>query len=220
MDGKETFLDDQSEADFAEFIRSKVQIGQKLEINFDQLLGIGGESLVLRRFHGRDHKAFKIIPLEDESDKTKNLILDFQRKMNLSNIEIENDYESSSLDDLRENECKLLPDVNYNQMYHQGLELRSNLEVRGEAEMYEDELIEYGGFQKTEIPDDWENYDSEIFDEIGKKSEILSGRSEYECSAVRHDNIINYENVTLDFVDGHACLIAGKLRFEMIQNSY
>ena len=128
--------------DLANFLKSKIQNGQKVEINFDDLLGIGGESLVVRRFHGRDWKAFKIIPLDGESGQTKNFFLEFQQKMNLN--------------------------------------------------ITEDQF--------------------EKFAEEAKNSEILSGRSEYDFSSIRHKNIINYENVSLDLVDGHICLIAGKIR--------
>jgi len=45
--------------------------------------------------------------------------------------------------------------------------------------------------------------------EEAKNLQILAGKSEYVCSSLRHDNIISYENVTMDLVDGHICLVAG-----------
>ena len=129
----------QSEADLTIFLGTKIQIGEKVEIDFDQLLGIGGESLVLKKCHGQTEKSFKIIPLDGEGGKTKNLIMEFHQKMN-SNIS-ENQFRKSA--------------------------------------------------------------------EEATNFQILSGRSEYECSAIRHENIISYENVTLDLVDDHICLVAG-----------
>jgi len=130
---------DQSEADLAIFLQPKTQNGQKVEIDFDQLLGIGGESLVLKKCHAQTDKAFKIIPRDGESSQTKNLIQEFHQKMN-SNIS-ENQFAKSA--------------------------------------------------------------------EEAKNSQILVGRAEYECASVRHENVINYENVTMDLVDGHICLVAG-----------
>ena len=118
---------------------SKIRRGQKVEINFDDILGIGGESLVAKILHHQIQKAFKIIPLDGEGGQTRNLIIEFQQKMN-SNIS-ESDFAKSA--------------------------------------------------------------------EEARNSEILSGRPEYECGSIRHQNIIDYENVTLDLVDGHVCLIAG-----------
>ena len=132
---------DQSEADLAIFLQSKTQNGQKVEIDFDELLGIGGESLVLKKLHGRTEKSFKIIPLDGESGQTKNLILEFHQKMNLS--------------------------------------ISENQFAKSAAE--------------------------------AKNWQILAGKSEYDCSSLRHDNIISYENVTMDLVDGHICLVAGNL---------
>jgi len=121
---------------------SKIPVGQKLEINFDDLLGIGGESLVTTIMHHQVKKAFKIIPLDREGGKTKSLIIEFQQKMNLN--------------------------------------------------------ISESQFAKSA--------------EEARNSEILSGRAEYECGSIRHENIIDYENVTLDLVDGYVCLIAGNFR--------
>ena len=121
------------------FLQTKIQNGQKVEIDFDELLGIGGESLVLRKFHGQTVKAFKIIPLDGESDQTKTLIQEFHQKMN-SNIS-EDQFAKSA--------------------------------------------------------------------EEAKNFQILTGKSEYECASIRHENVINYENVTMDLVDGHICLVAG-----------
>jgi len=133
---------DQLETDFATFLLSKTPWGQNVEINFDDLLGIGGESLVAKIMHDQVQKAFKIIPLDGESGQTKNLILQFQQKMNLN--------------------------------------------------------ISESQFAKSA--------------EEARNSEILSGRPEYECGSIRHENIIDYENVTLDLVHGHVCLIAGNFR--------
>ena len=128
-----------------QFLRSKISnnFGQKVEINLDDILGIGGESLVVRRFHGQDYKAFKIIPLDGESAQTKNQILEFQRKMNFN---ITEDQFSTSASE-------------------------------------------------------------------ANNSEILSGRAEYDYGSIRHENIMNYENVTMDLTDGHVCLIAGNFLF-------
>ena len=133
---------DQSEADLAIFLQTKTQNVQKVEIDFDELLGIGGESLVLRKFHGQTEKSFKIIPLDGESSHMKNLILEFHQKMNFTIAE--NKFAKSA--------------------------------------------------------------------EEAKIFQILAGRAEYECSSVRHEHIISYENVTMDLVDGHICLVAGNLK--------
>jgi len=130
---------EQLEADFAKFLLSKIPVGQKFEIN---LLGIGGESLVAKIMHGQVQKAFKIIPLDGVDGQTKNLIIEFQQKMNLN--------------------------------------------------------ISESQFEKSI--------------EEARNSEILSGRAEYEFGSIKHENIIDYENVTLDLVDGHVCLIAGNFR--------
>ena len=51
--------------------------------------------------------------------------------------------------------------------------------------------------------------DAELTDMIQESNnpELLSGRGEYECSSIRHPNVIRYENVTLDLVNNEACLI-------------
>ena len=70
----------------------------------------------------------------------------------------------------------------------------------------------------TEIPSDAgksgeesfsknENLEENIEMVKGSNSQLLSGRGEYECSSIRHPNVIRYENVTLDLVNNEVCLI-------------
>ena len=54
------------DVDLVKFLRSKVKKGQKVKINLDKLLGIGGESIAIRKNYGlfAAEKAIKIIPLD------------------------------------------------------------------------------------------------------------------------------------------------------------
>jgi len=45
-----------------------MQIGETVEINLDDFLGIGGQALVIRRKRGNVVNALKIIPLDEETD--------------------------------------------------------------------------------------------------------------------------------------------------------
>ena len=148
MGGKIKFLGDQSEAELSQFLRSKIKNGQKVKMNLDNILGVGGESLVAKIL--QDKNAFKIIPLDDENDQTKNRIVEFQEKLKISKTD----------------------------------QIKRWISSKEKAK---------------------------IFEEMSESSNLLTGRSEYDCASIKHENVINYANITLDFVNDQPCLIAGKI---------
>lgn len=60
---------------------------------------------------------------------------------------------------------------------------------------------------KSQKIEDLSKYD---LSKLAAGSKILENRSEFEMSSLKHENIINYENVSLDLVNDQGCLIAGK----------
>jgi len=123
-----------------------------VEINLDNILGVGGESLVAKILQDKD--AFKIIPLDDENDENKNRIVEFQQKLKMSKTDRIKRWFTKP----KESEKKV-----------------------------------------------------KMVEEMSESSNLLTGRSEYDCASIKHENVINYANITLDFVNDQPCLIAGKI---------
>jgi len=60
-----------TDMDVAEFLTTKLSIGQKLTINLNNILGVGGEAVVVKDNSG-DY-AFKVIPFDDkENEESEN----------------------------------------------------------------------------------------------------------------------------------------------------
>ena len=165
--GKKTkFLNDQSEAELSQFLRSKIKNGQKVKINLDNILGVGGESLVAKILQDKD--AFKIIPLDDENDENKNRIVEFQQKLNI-----------------------LKPDRKPGRISKLVSRLMGNEENSAESST--------------------ENSTENQSELVKESLDLLTGRSEYDCSSIKHENVINYQDITLDVVNDQPCLIVGKI---------
>ena len=126
---------------------TKIKNDEKVEYDFDDLLGIGGESLVIRRRHEGKFKAFKIIPLGDGNSK-------------IDEAEIPNEPENVST-------AKMA-----------SLSLESE-----ETQNIEDQNVQ-------------------------ENNQLLTGQSEFDSLRIRHPNIVNYERVSVDIVNGQPCLVA------------
>ena len=64
------------------FLQSNIQTGQEVKINLRDILGLGGESLVVKILYGqgasKTFKAFKVIPQDGQSEGIENYILKTQ----------------------------------------------------------------------------------------------------------------------------------------------
>jgi len=175
---------------------------------------MGGESLVIRRKHGKGLKAFKIIPLDGEKDETKNIIQKLQNRI------------SGNIDE-SEKGSKAPPSVSnpseVNRSLHQISKRPKMTKPQNQSSLdFNTKIIVISSdddLEITEIPSDAGRSGEESFSKtenleeniemvkISNNPQLLSGRGEYECSAIVHPNIIRYENVTLDVVNNDVCLI-------------
>ena len=78
-------INDQSDPEFSTFFKSKIKIGEKVEIEMDDLLGIGGESLVISQ---SGLIAIKITPLQDSDPKIKTSVQNDQNVFKTAKIAI------------------------------------------------------------------------------------------------------------------------------------
>jgi len=120
-------------------------------------LGIGGQSITIRKTHGQYVKAFKIIPLDDESEETKNRIRScFENIGKITNVR----------------------PVRADELYPEPPTKRLKMGM--------------------------------------KRWEPLQDQPEYICSSISHENVIRYENVSVDLVNDEPCLIIGTVFVNVI----
>ena len=151
---------------------TKIKSGEKVELNLDDLLGIGGESLVIRRRHEGKFKAFKIVPLGDANSKIDEI----------ENIP-ENDDLSNDID---------------------------TKEVTGKSKgLFSSFRKLFRGKKVSKRQNEAKNAEGENVDENEEENNpLLTGQSEFDSLNIQHPNIVNYERVSVDIVNGQPCLVA------------
>jgi len=152
----------------------------------DDLLGIGGESIVIKFQSQSGLIAIKIIPLPDSDGKTKSSVQNDQNLFKTSKLEIVQEIEKVSVP-------------------KKGLMNEARRKFGMKQKFKEIEKI-------VEVEKLVEVEPAEPINLVKSKKEsenILKNEAEFECSSIHHPNIIGYQNVTLDIVDDYAALLAG-----------
>jgi len=167
------------------------------EINMDALLGIGGEAIVIER----QNQAFKIIPLDGADAQTKKSIrkahAEIRKILKAKNatiptIAVPVEVATKTAPPVPNPKIAKTapPIVPANQT---APPVAAPVQVAPEIEA---EKVEF-----------------KVAETNLETTKILEDKSEFECSSIRHQNVINYENVTLDIVEELVAMIIGKYRF-------
>jgi len=148
----------------------------------DDLLGIGGESIVIKFQSQSGLIAIKIIPLHDSDPKTKTSVEKDQNVFKSSKISKVSNFSR--------------PKKNLTNKVRAAFKLNQKLEKFEKVEEIEIDSTE--GLK-------------EIIQSEKESENVLKNEAEFECASIQHPNIIGYQNVTLDIVDDYAALLAGKI---------
>ena len=182
-------INDQSDPEFSNFLKSKIKNGAKIEINMDELLGIGGESIVIKQKNGKDlrkYLALKLMPLDRIDENIKKSVEEDQNEENY----VENN-DSSFVDKFR-----LSIGMNPKKINKEKPNNIINAFDQHVLQHPESKSLVQQSRNGKSAPTESEN--------------VRNSHPEFECSSLNHPNVIGYDNVTLDIVDNYLALIAGK----------
>jgi len=157
----------------------------------DDLLGIGGESLVMKSQSQSRLIAIKIIPLQDSDPKTKSSVEKDQnvfKTSKISKVSKESRPKKSLMNKVRST-----------------FKMKQRFEKLRTVDEIDIKLYAQEGLK-------------EIIDSEKESEKIRKNQAEFECSSITHPNIIGYENVTLDIVDDYVALLAGTNNKGLSQN--
>ena len=184
-------INDQSDPEFSNFLKSKIKNGAKIEINMDELLGIGGESIVIKQKNGKDlrkYLALKLMPLDRIDENIKKSVEEDQNEENY----VENN-DSSFVDKFR-----LSIGMNPKKI---NKEKPNNI-----INAFDQHVLQHPESKSWVAPLKSSNGKSQTTE----SENVRNSHPEFECSSLNHPNVIGYDNVTLDIVDNYLALITGK----------
>ena len=193
-----------------------------MEIDMDALLGIGGEAIVINH----QNQAFKIIPLDGADEQTKKMIRRGHariRKIRKSKNAPIQDYNLRSRKRSIKKEKSAAKRARvFEKRANCSYNLRSKktappvaVPVQTAPPILTLPIIQ------TAPPSEQEKTDFKIAETNLQTTKVLKDKSEFECSSIRHKNVIYYENVTLDIVNGFVALVVGNyFIFEIIFQFY
>jgi len=165
----------------------------------DALLGIGGEAIVI----DHQNQAFKIIPLDGADEQMKRMIrrghARIRKIQKMKNVPIQ-DY---NLRSRKRSIQKEKAAAKRARVFEKRANCSYNLRSKKKAPMVATPV-------QTAPPSEQEKADFKVAETNLETTKVLKDKSEFECSSIRHKNVINYENVTLDIVNGFVAMIIGK----------
>ena len=177
----------------------------------NNLLGIGGESLVMKKFYGKGKSfAFKIIPLDGaEEEIIKSIRKNHARiRKALKPTKTKNPRKPTISGDKEPSNKKCQTANNRPETSKTSPPISNPIEIKNKPETSQNTPpIPKQSSRPTAptiVPE------IEIAGENQETSDALNDQAEFECSSIIHPNVIEYHNVTLDIVNGVVCLIAGK----------
>ena len=81
-------LTDPVKSSVHQFLSKKIERNNSIEIDLDEILGLGGEALVIRKITNNKERAIKIIPNDDLDQNGKDIFGDAERRFERSGISV------------------------------------------------------------------------------------------------------------------------------------
>ena len=164
-----------------DFLNQKLDDVGQIEFNTADILGYGGESLVVKRTieQNRPRMAFKIIPYDEIDEEATHIVKEAQRKKNNSKTN------SPKTDSTNDGPIMSSPAKRAKLTDHAD-------SGQGEAGHADNVPL----FDETDVDPD--------------SLELLENSGEYTGSSIKHENVMDFENIGIDIVHEIVSFVAGK----------